>query len=202
MEVQGARAHDPCAEQGPGLKPLRWTTLPYTICAPRMNLTISIAGYHDRDIVRNLIQLYFHDFSEYDGEDVRSSGRYDADWVEEYWEHPNAAYVFHVGSQVAGFCLVDHETLLVGSENAIAEFFVLRKYRRSGIGLQAAVQVLMSRPGVWEVSQIAANAPAQSFWRRVASRVGANGYAETLLDDERWHGPVQQFVVAGTVRQG
>lgn len=160
-----------------------------------MTLTVSLAGADERELVGRLAQLYFHDFSEFDGEDVGPSGLYEIDWLEQYWQAPNAAYIFRVGGSVAGFCLVDQDTLLEGSQNAIAEFFVMRKFRGAGVGSRAARAVLGARPGVWEASQIANNLPAQAFWRRVAANTGACAYTEVFIDDERWHGPVQQFKV-------
>ncbi|XLZ71798.1 GNAT family N-acetyltransferase [Massilia sp. SR12] len=156
-----------------------------------MTLTVSLAGADERALVARLAQLYFHDFSEFDGEDVGPSGLYEIAWLEQYWREPNAAYIFRLDGFVAGFCLVDQDTLLDGSQNSIAEFFILRKYRGTGVGLRAASAVLNKRPGVWEASQIASNLPAQAFWRRVASAFGAN--EEVFVNDERWHGSVQQF---------
>ena len=157
-----------------------------------MTLSVALAGAGERALVARLAQLYFHDFSEFDGEDVGPSGLYDIGWLDEYWHEPNAAYVFRVGGCIAGFCLVDQDTLLDGSQNSVAEFFILRKYRGAGLGLQAARAVMAMRPGVWEASQIAANLPAQAFWRRVASTFSRS--TEQFIDDERWHGPVQQMV--------
>ena len=44
--------------------------------------------------------------------------------------------------------------------------FVLRKYRRAGIGTIAARALFARFPGRWQVRQLAMNAAATAFWRR------------------------------------
>ena len=80
-----------------------------------------------------------------------------------------------------------------GSERAIAEFFIMRKYRRRGIGCAVACQIFDRFPGKWEVQQMVSNQRAQFFWRRVIAHYTNGQYHEVTLHDERWHGPVQFF---------
>jgi predicted acetyltransferase len=47
----------------------------------------------------------------------------------------------------------------------MAEFFVMRKYRRMGIGRRAAIEVLGRFPGSWQVRQQLSNPAATTFWR-------------------------------------
>jgi predicted acetyltransferase len=47
----------------------------------------------------------------------------------------------------------------------MAEFFVMRKYRRTGLGTEAARLVLGRFPGSWEVRQLEANVAGSNFWR-------------------------------------
>jgi predicted acetyltransferase len=47
-----------------------------------------------------------------------------------------------------------------------AEFFVVRKYRRRGIGTLAARYAIGRYPGRWAISEILNNPSATSFWRR------------------------------------
>ena len=49
----------------------------------------------------------------------------------------------------------------------IAEFFVMKKYRRKGVGKVAAMKVFDMFPGGWEISQWNNNLPAQKFWEEV-----------------------------------
>jgi predicted acetyltransferase len=75
----------------------------------------------------------------------------------------------------------------------MAEFFILRKYRRQGAGTRAARELFDRFPGRWEVAEIPENAPAIAFWRKVIAGYSRGNYEEVWLDNERWKGPVQTF---------
>jgi predicted acetyltransferase len=75
----------------------------------------------------------------------------------------------------------------------VAEFFVMRKYRRQGVGTVVATRLFDSFRGRWEVRELKTNLAAIAFWRRVIGAYTNGNYEETLIDDERWHGPVQSF---------
>ena len=51
----------------------------------------------------------------------------------------------------------------------MAEFFVLRGYRRRGIGTQIAHEVWRRFPGLWEVRVMESNVPAHDFWAHAIS---------------------------------
>lgn len=54
-----------------------------------------------------------------------------------------------------------------GVPNQMAEFFVVRKHRRSGVGRSAAAECFRRFPGRWQIHEIAANEAAIAFWRAV-----------------------------------
>ena len=82
----------------------------------------------------------------------------------------------------AGFILVRTEGV-----NDMSEFFVMRKYRRSGTGREAARRVFALFPGAWQVRQLHGNDAATAFWRAVVP----SGYEETVTGE----GPVQRFTI-------
>jgi len=61
---------------------------------------------------------------------------------------------------------------LSGNETVwdMAEFFVVRRYRRQGIGKQIAHERWTTFPGMWEVRVMQSNVSACLFWARVISR--------------------------------
>lgn len=65
------------------------------------------------------------------------------------------------GSVMVGLALV-----FTGLPHDIAEFFVMRKYRRHGVGAEAAVQLFARFPGDWTVRQQLSNPAATTFWRK------------------------------------
>jgi predicted acetyltransferase len=75
----------------------------------------------------------------------------------------------------------------------VAEFFVMRKYRRQGVGEQVATLIFDMFPGKWEIQETTKNLSAQAFWRKVIGRYTGGRFGEIFLNDDRWHGPVQSF---------
>ena len=88
-------------------------------------------------------------------------------WLQDDNDHP---LIIRQSETRVGFALVNQAPsvdLMPGFRFRLAEFFILKRYRRSGIGLRAA-QVLFDRfRGRWQLSILARNAPAIAFWRRV-----------------------------------
>lgn len=155
-----------------------------------MNVEITPARTDEEGALAALLQLYVYDFSEALGLDVASDGRYRAPPTE-----GRDAFLIRVDGKLAGFALHLAKSRLTGEEgvNDVAEFFVLQRYRRSGVGEQAACWLFDRFPGRWEVRQKKENTRAIAFWRRVIGRYTAGRFDEELVADERWDGPVQRF---------
>ncbi|WP_193105030.1 GNAT family N-acetyltransferase [Brachybacterium sp. FME24] len=125
-------------------------------------LTVLPASGEDFDLLGRLLQLYFYDFSEYTGDDVDDEGSFHYAWLDTYrHEQDRYAYVVRVDGHPAGFALVRQ-----GDPTQMAEFFVLRKYRRDGVGRRTARLLFDAHVGSWSVTQLATNPEATSFWRR------------------------------------
>jgi predicted acetyltransferase len=100
-----------------------------------------------------------------------------------------------VGGKLAGLVLVravEEDGILV---HHMAEFFILRKYRRQGAGRQSAFMAFDLFPGVWHVSELAENAPAQAFWRRIIHEYTGGDFSEIPNHDN--DGPMQVFYRLG-----
>lgn len=155
-----------------------------------MNVEITPARADEESVLAALLQLYVYDFSEALGLDVADDGRYRVPPTE-----GRDAFLIRVDGKLAGFALQVAKSRLTGEEGVhdVAEFFVLQRYRRTGIGEKAACWLFDRFPGRWEVRQKKENTRAIAFWRRVIGRYTAGRFDEVLVDDERWHGPVQRF---------
>lgn len=170
-----------------------------------MQVTLQSALLEDEPILRNLMQLYIYDFSEFNGTDLSPYGLYAYPYLDFYWvEEGRHAYLIRADGRLAGFVLV--RELPVGPEDQIpgdypikciysmSEFFILRKYRRMGFGREAARQVFTLFPGVWRVGEIPENQPAQAFWRKVIGEFTNGHYREIAASN--WDGPMQEFMSA------
>ena len=68
---------------------------------------------------------------------------------------------------VCGFCYVSEDTDTL----FMSEFFVMKKYRRQGIGKKAAIEVLQMHPGKWELTIHPNNPVSHKFWKSVIAQV-------------------------------
>lgn len=160
-----------------------------------VDVRLTTAGPGDRARLAAMFELYVYDFSELLGLDVGDDGRFRVPPLDAYWTHPRRhAFLVRVDEKLAGFALV-HEgsRLSVDDVFDVAEFFVMRRYRRRGVGEQAARWLFDRFRGRWEVRQKKENVVATAFWRRVLGRYTGGRFDEVLLDDDRWRGPVQRF---------
>jgi len=159
-----------------------------------MKVELSLASSADIPTLENLMQLYLYDFSEFDCADVDGQGRY-SEYLDLYWTKPERhPFLIWVNGWLAGFVLV-HQTTEQdgGSYYEIDEFFVLRKYRRQGVGRLAARAAFDRFPGRWKVAQEKANIPAQEFWRKIIAEYTNGVYEENTPSNQDWLGPVQTF---------
>ena len=125
-------------------------------------VVIVAAAATDKSVVRNLLELYLHDFSEMTAADVDEHGLFGYDYLDHYWtEADRHPFLIRADGHLAGFALVRS-----GAPHDMAEFFVLRKYRRGGVGLLAARALFAMFPGEWQVREMTANPGATAFWRR------------------------------------
>ena len=156
-----------------------------------MNVALEPIAYADKPVLRRMLALYLYDFSEFTGDDVDEHGEFGYRYLDHYWApdpgEQRFPFFIRVEGKLAGFALVR----LRDGGYSMAEFFVMRRHRRSGIGSQAARQVFSRFPGDWKVAQIPLNLAAQAFWRAVIGDVTGGGYSEHVEAD----GVVQEFRV-------
>jgi predicted acetyltransferase len=168
-------------------------------------VTLQRVGAERRETLTNLFQLYAHDFSEQwfdrpEGELDEAGRLQEYGLMDNYWSEPgHEVMLIRRDGRIAGFAMVNrysHSGLPL--DHQIAEFFVARKHRRAGIGKTAALAVITSRPGQWEIAVARRNEAAKPFWRGVAAAAAAPGSTVEELDqdDERWNGLILRFWVA------
>src|SRR3989440_3021102 len=120
----------------------------------------------ERDVLWHYLQFYIYDMSRFTGaqpvDGVFPYSRFDAYWGE---GERRSAWWAKVGGEIAGFALV---RLDAGEgRHEIAEFFIVNRWRRRGIGVSFARQLLTRFPGPWRLHELANNRGAIAFWRHV-----------------------------------
>lgn len=123
-------------------------------------------------ILANLLELYSHDFSEFQSLDIGSDGRFGYSSLPLYWNdsdrHP---FLILLDGKLAGLALVKQGSEISAKQEVwdMAEFFVLRGCRRRGIGTLAAQEAWRRFPGLWEVRVMQSNLTASLFWKHAIS---------------------------------
>ena len=162
-----------------------------------MQIDLTEITEEHRPVLEQLAQLYQYDFTEHAHGDVGEDGRFPYINLDDFFAHGvRHACLVRVDGKLAGFALAyEGEAFRDPNETTwwMDEFFVMRKYRKRGVGERVATQLFDDLGGTWEVGQVITNVEAQAFWRRVIDRYTGGDYEEFELDDERWRGPVQYF---------
>ncbi|MFS0727666.1 GNAT family N-acetyltransferase [Paenibacillus sp. 1P07SE] len=167
----------------------------------RIRVNLLEVKEEQKSILRQLLELYEYDFSEYNDEDVNANGFFGYTYLDHYWtDEGRYPFFIMVENKYAGFVLVNsHSYLLDDREGkSIAEFFIMRKYRSKGIGREAATQIFDKFKGWWEVRQHGDNEPSKRFWQRVIDTYTAGQYKLMDVRTEKWVGQGYIFTNGGS----
>lgn len=159
-----------------------------------MEVRLEKATISQKSVLRNLLELYIYDFTEFEPIDVDEHGLYGYKYLDNYWTEENRyPFFIKVNGSYAGFVLIRKidEDSFGNRVYSVAEFFVMKKYRRLGVGKRAANIIFNTFKGTWKVGQIKNNIPAQYFWRKVISEYTKGNFKE--VREENWNGPMQEF---------
>jgi len=158
---------------------------------------------HEKQIFRNLMQFYKYDISDFTLEDPTPFGQFDYNYLDHYWtdhginEEGRKAYLLKIEGQLAGFALVNNFNLQKKIDTEVrnvAEFFVMRKWRRQGLGRVFAHYLFNTFNGEWEVKQEKENHIAQRFWESIIREYTNNNYLKVESHEPEWDGPVIRFI--------
>lgn len=133
-----------------------------------MDIQVERVPLKDKPILENLLSMYCYEWSQYDKSDVNSQGSYGYR-IDEYWENDNFHPFFvKVDGVLAGFVLVNNEfDIHTDYDYAMAEFFIMYKYRLSGIGQYVANTIFDRFHGKWELKRHPHNTASVAFWDKV-----------------------------------
>ena len=161
------------------------------INADHKEIALSVLAERDKPLLRNLLELYAYDFTEFDNSDISEYGEYGYQRLDCYWyENGRRAFLIRVRGKIAGFILVRELELEATAYNSVAEFFILKKYRKQHIGMEAAKTVFAQIRGNWLVPVMSMNEPAQIFWEKVIQELKLE---YKIIELKSWEGPVFMF---------
>ena len=127
---------------------------------------------------------------------MNEHGYYGYSYLDYYWtEEKRFAYFIMVDQKIAGFVLVcDYcEATKEADALSIAEFFVMKNFRRQGIGRRAAEITFDLFPGTWEVHQYLENKESLLFWENVIGRYTSGTFEKKIMNTEDGEQQVMLF---------
>lgn len=165
-----------------------------------MLTTCRRAQPEDFPAIERMLELYQYELSDIWNQDLDDQGKYGYD-LSRHIE--GARFIAHVtleGSRFAGFALVAPAVVTQTEGFWMEQFFILKKYRRTGLGKALAFHVFQHHPGPWEVGQLLANRAAQTFWRNVIAQATNGRFTEVKVTKGWWKGIAQRFNVQAAAR--
>ena len=146
---------------------------------------------HEQTVLKNLLKMYCYEWSQYNKFDVNTDGNFEFEkYASDYWtKHGYHAFLIAVHDTWAGFVLFDNDGLIVHKDYdySMAEFFILYKYRCSGIGSHVANYIFDLFPGRWEIGCHPKNIGSVQFWDRVISKYSGGDYDVMLSCPEQMY---------------
>ncbi|UCH50703.1 MAG: GNAT family N-acetyltransferase [Chloroflexota bacterium] len=135
----------------------------------------------DKTVIRNLMQLYLHELTEYEDIPLNSSGEYEYLYLDHYWtEGDRYPYLLHKQAEIAGFAFVRKEEHYF----SMAEFFILKKFRSlDSFSLKCAVNIIKQHVGEWRIEFLNNNEIGWGFWNKVALAVTSGDIKRKKLNE-------------------
>ena len=141
-----------------------------------MEVILERAASQNRALLFRLLQYSLFEESATDGNEMNAEGLYDYPCFDLYFtENDREAYFIKDASTgvLLGFAMINTHVTLGNIGHVIAEFLILPKYRRMGIGSEAAKQCFALYKGIWEVSPSYGSNSAMAFWQAVIEKTAA-----------------------------
>ena len=171
-----------------------------------LNVALVRASKNDESILKNLLHLYVHDFSEFLGIRPSEEGWFSYPALSLYWSDTSRhAFLVRSGGGLVGFALVSQGSVVTSDPAVfdVDQFFVVRGVRRRGIGEAAAQELFRLFPGKWEVRVAGFNLAAQGFWLKVIEQFSGGQFkSEHWTRDDGSNWIVLRFMSAGVIVEG
>lgn len=135
----------------------------------------------DAAVLGNLFELYLHDMSEAFPLELGADGRFGYRGLPSYFAEPDRRFPLWIrrDGALAGFVLAMRGSPATDDPTHldVAEFFVLRRYRRTGVGREAAFALFDRLRGHWVVRVSTGNRRGSAFWPAVVAEYTGGAFA-------------------------
>jgi predicted acetyltransferase len=93
-------------------------------------------------------------------------------------------FLIRAGGRLVGFAIVCGKGRCTrGQDWRMSDFFIANRYRRQGIGRQAAVDLFDQLRGRWEIGQKPGDSDAQAFWQTVVGEYTRGNFEAVMMQD-------------------
>ena len=147
------------------------------------SIELKILGENEKHILKNLWSLYVHDLSEYrETLNVLEDGTYpfpDFDlYFKEDYMHP---ILIKVDGKIGGFVLLTEPPYSKVYDYGIQEFFILKKYRKKGVGTQVINKIFKTYKGNYRYLILEKNIASRSMFLKLFKSSNIK-YEEKLIN--------------------
>lgn len=151
-----------------------------------VTLELHVTQADQAHLIRNLYQFYAYETSDWEQEDVDGDGRFyiHEEYLARYWQEPGwSAQLVTVEGAIAGFVLIERSEVPGIDALELADLFILKKYRRQGIGRSVALHVMSDTREPWLVRFHQQDEVAQAFWQAASAELPRPAREIELPDD-------------------
>lgn len=160
----------------------------------KMKIELQLVPVEEKQVLKRMIELYLYDLSEYDPLALNGYGEFGYRYLDHYWTEPERRPFFvRIDGKLGGFVLLNRFGFTDGLDCSIAEHFIMRNYRKRGVGRRVAFEAFDRFRGLWEVRAHARNEVAKAFWRSVISDYTDGSFSELEKGLKEWSGPIWTF---------
>jgi predicted acetyltransferase len=151
-----------------------------------MEILVNIGKKEEKEILRNLLEKYHYEHSQYDDRDVNALGLFDYDYLDNYWTEENKfPYFIRVDDKLAGFIMInDYLEAKFETDYTVSECFIMYKYRQKGIGKFVVKYILDKHKGKWQLNFHPKNEISKNFWKKTIEEYTKGKYE--IKNDPKW----------------
>lgn len=131
----------------------------------------------ERDTLFRLLQYSLFEESMTDLNEMNDDALFEYPWFDAYFCEPEReAYLIREceTGKLFGFAMIRRQG---NGAYSIAEYLVIPKYRRMGVGSQAARKCFELHAGLWEIKPAYGSEPAYCFWKKAIETYVGEHYA-------------------------
>ena len=151
----------------------------------QLKVTLEFVKVSEKEILRNLLEKYEYEFSQYTGDAFNELGLFGYNYLDYYWVEENRwPYFIKINDKLAGFVLVNDYSLEgTSTDFTLSEFFVAYPYRGKGVAEIATRKIFENHVGTWGLLYHPDNVRAKKFWHKVVGDLTDGNYEQYASEE-------------------